>query len=82
MGPTVAEMNIAQALNSALHMALRDEKVVLIGEDVGTTGGVFRVSDGLQQTYGSHRVIDTPVAESGIVGGRIRDGGWRPQTHC
>jgi len=64
----VAELNIAQALNSALGIALEDAKVVLIGEDVGTTGGVFRVSDGLQQTHGPARVIDTPVAESGIVG--------------
>ena len=64
----MAELNIAQALNSALGIALEDAKVVLIGEDVGTTGGVFRVSDGLQQTHGPARVIDTPVAESGIVG--------------
>lgn len=62
------EMNIAQALNSALTIALEDDAVVLIGEDVGTTGGVFRVSDGLQPKYGEDRVIDTPVAESGIVG--------------
>jgi len=62
------EMNIAQALNSALTIALEDDAVVLVGEDVGTTGGVFRVSDGLQPKYGEDRVIDTPVAESGIVG--------------
>ena len=62
------EMNIAQALNSALTIALEDDNVVLIGEDVGATGGVFRVSDGLQAKYGEERVIDAPVAESGIVG--------------
>ncbi len=64
----MAELNIAQALNAALSSALEDEKVVLLGEDVGTTGGVFRVTDGLHQKYGPDRVIDTPVAESGIVG--------------
>lgn len=62
------EMNIAQALNHALTIALEDDKVVLLGEDVGTTGGVFRVSDGLHAKFGDERVIDTPVAESGIVG--------------
>lgn len=62
-------MNMAQALNDALAVALEaDPRVVLIGEDVGTTGGVFRVTDGLQQRFGDERVIDTPVAESGIVG--------------
>lgn len=60
---------MAQALNDALAVALEaDPRVVLIGEDVGTTGGVFRVTDGLQQRFGDERVIDTPVAESGIVG--------------
>lgn len=62
------EMNIAQALNSALAIALEDDKVIMIGEDIGTTGGVFRVSDGLQAKFGEDRVIDAPVAESGIVG--------------
>ena len=64
----MAEMNMAQALNDALDIALADERVLLIGEDVGTTGGVFRVTDGLFERHGSLRVIDTPVAESGIVG--------------
>jgi pyruvate dehydrogenase E1 component beta subunit len=63
------EMNMAQAINQALHLALAgDDRVVVLGEDVGTTGGVFRVTDGLQETYGAERVIDAPVAESGIVG--------------
>lgn len=61
------ELNIAQALNAALDEALHDPTVVLLGEDVGAAGGVFRISDGLQERYGE-RVIDTPVAESGIVG--------------
>jgi pyruvate dehydrogenase E1 component beta subunit len=64
----MAERNIAQALNDALDTALDDRDVVLLGEDVGATGGVFRVSDGLQQKHGADRVVDTPVAESGIVG--------------
>jgi pyruvate/2-oxoglutarate/acetoin dehydrogenase E1 component len=64
----VTERTIAQAINAALDHALGDPGVVLLGEDVGATGGVFRVSDGLQQRHGADRVIDTPVAESGIVG--------------
>ena len=59
---------MAQALNSALDLALEDPRVVIIGEDIGMTGGVFRITDGLQRKYGPERVIDTPVAESGIVG--------------
>lgn len=60
---------VAQALNDALDLALgKDETVVVMGEDVGRTGGVFRITDGLHQRYGSDRVIDTPVAESAIVG--------------
>ncbi len=65
----MAEVNIAQALNGALDTALgSDERVVLLGEDIGRTGGVFRVTDGLRERYGEERVFDTPVAESGIVG--------------
>ncbi|MGI8517460.1 MAG: alpha-ketoacid dehydrogenase subunit beta [Acidimicrobiia bacterium] len=61
--------NIAQAINDALDLALgKDEAVVVFGEDVGRTGGVFRVTDGLREQYGAERVIDSPVAESGIVG--------------
>ena len=62
-------LNNVQAINEALDLALaQDERVVLFGEDVGTMGGVFRASDGLQQKYGQKRVFDTPLAESGIVG--------------
>jgi pyruvate dehydrogenase E1 component beta subunit len=64
----MTERTVAQALNSALDIALASEDVVLLGEDVGVTGGVFRISDGLRRKYGPERVIDTPVAESGIVG--------------
>lgn len=65
----MVEMNVAQAINSALRTAMADDElVVVLGEDVGTTGGVFRVTDGLQSEFGPERVIDTPVAESGIVG--------------
>jgi pyruvate dehydrogenase E1 component beta subunit len=59
---------MAQALNSALDLALESPDVVVLGEDVGRTGGVFRVTDGLQARHGADRVIDTPVAESGIIG--------------
>ncbi len=61
-------MTMAQALNSALDHALSDPRVVVMGEDIGTTGGVFRITDGLARKHGTERVIDTPVAESGIVG--------------
>jgi pyruvate dehydrogenase E1 component beta subunit len=65
----VAEVNLAQALNGALDTALAvDERVVLLGEDIGQTGGVFRITDGLRTRHGRKRVFDTPVAESGIVG--------------
>ncbi len=64
--------NMVQALNHALELVMgQDGNVVLMGEDVGVDGGVFRVSDGLIQKYGSDRVIDTPLAESGLVGAAI-----------
>jgi pyruvate dehydrogenase E1 component beta subunit len=65
----MSEMNLAHALNDALAVGLDgDDRVVLLGEDIGLAGGVFRVTDGLLERFGSGRVIDTPVAESGIVG--------------
>jgi pyruvate dehydrogenase E1 component beta subunit len=65
-------VNMVQALNNALELVMRqDEEVVLMGEDVGVDGGVFRVSDGLIQQFGSERVIDSPLAESGLVGTAI-----------
>jgi 2-oxoisovalerate dehydrogenase E1 component beta subunit len=74
-------MNMIQALNSAMDIMLgRDPNVVILGEDVGYFGGVFRVTDGLQRKYGEHRVLDTPIAEGGIVAAAIGMGvnGLRP----
>ncbi len=63
---------LAKALNEGLRRALeRDPKVLIMGEDVGKLGGVFRVTDGLQKDFGESRVIDTPLAESGIIGTAI-----------
>ena len=60
---------LAKAINAALRRALEDDpKVLVMGEDVGKLGGVFRVTDGLQKDFGEDRVIDTPLAESGIIG--------------
>jgi 2-oxoisovalerate dehydrogenase E1 component beta subunit len=62
-------MTIGKALNAGLRRALEhDPKVLIMGEDVGKLGGVFRITDGLQKDFGDDRVIDTPLAESGIVG--------------
>jgi pyruvate dehydrogenase E1 component beta subunit len=62
-------LSLAQAINAGLRRALEDDpKVVLLGEDIGTLGGVFRVTDGLMKDFGAHRVIDTPLAESAIIG--------------
>tara|TARA_Y100000310_G_C20624970_1_gene785349 strand:+ start:621 stop:1595 length:975 start_codon:yes stop_codon:yes gene_type:complete len=63
------KINMAQAITQALEAEMQaDEKVLVLGEDVGLNGGVFRVTDGLQKIFGEQRVIDTPLAESGIVG--------------
>jgi pyruvate dehydrogenase E1 component beta subunit len=65
-------LTIARALNEGLRKAMeRDPKVLIMGEDVGKLGGVFRITDGLQKDFGEDRVIDTPLAESGIVGTAI-----------
>ena len=62
-------LTLARAVNLGLRRAMeRDPKVLVMGEDVGKLGGVFRVTDGLQKDFGENRVIDTPLAESGIVG--------------
>ena len=62
-------ITMAQALNTALHDAMaEDDKVVVYGEDVGKLGGVFRITDKLQERFGEQRCFDTPLAESGIVG--------------
>jgi 2-oxoisovalerate dehydrogenase E1 component beta subunit len=65
----VPELNLLQAVNDALRLEMRrDPRVVVLGEDVGAFGGVFRATAGLQQEFGATRVIDTPLAEGGIVG--------------
>ena len=62
-------ITMAKALNDGLRAAMeRDPKVLIMGEDVGKLGGVFRVTDGLQKDFGEQRVLDTPLAESGIIG--------------
>jgi 2-oxoisovalerate dehydrogenase E1 component beta subunit len=66
------KLPLAKAINESLRKALEnDPKVLIMGEDVGKLGGVFRVTDGLQKDFGEDRVIDTPLAESGIVGTAI-----------
>jgi 2-oxoisovalerate dehydrogenase E1 component beta subunit len=68
----MATMSLGKALNSGLRRAMeRDPKVVLMGEDIGKLGGVFRVTEGLQRDFGDRRVIDTPLAESGVIGTAI-----------
>jgi pyruvate dehydrogenase E1 component beta subunit len=62
-------LTMIEAINQSLRLELeRDERVVLLGEDIGKNGGVFRVTDGLQARFGEKRVFDTPLAESGIIG--------------
>lgn len=62
-------MNIIQAVNDALRIQMeRDERVVVMGEDVGKFGGVFRATSGLQKQFGAERVVDTPLSEAGIIG--------------
>lgn len=65
----MSQLTFARAINAGLRKSLEnDPKVILMGEDIGSLGGVFRVTDGLQKDFGKHRVIDTPLAESGIIG--------------
>ncbi len=65
----MAKRNMVEAINLALREEMeRDSRVLVLGEDVGREGGVFRVTDGLQKRFGAERVIDTPLAEAGIVG--------------
>jgi len=74
-------LTMAKAINAGLRRAMeRDAKVILFGEDIGRLGGVFRVTDGLQKDFGDHRVIDSPLAESGIVGAAVGMAmrGYRP----
>ncbi|MGY3263124.1 2-oxoisovalerate dehydrogenase E1 component beta subunit [Frigoribacterium sp. 2355] len=78
---SVQSMPLGKAINAGLRKAMADDpRVLLMGEDIGTLGGVFRVTEGLQAEFGDKRVIDTPLAESGIVGTAIglAMGGFRP----
>ena len=69
---TTKTLTLARAINEGLRRALEtDPKVLLMGEDIGALGGVFRVTDGLQKDFGEDRVVDTPLAESGILGTAI-----------
>src|SRR3954470_17110859 len=75
------QITLAKGLNLGLRRALEDDpKVLLMGEDIGRLGGVFRVTDGLQATFGEDRVLDTPLSEAGIVGTAIGHAvrGYRP----
>ncbi|WP_019547714.1 alpha-ketoacid dehydrogenase subunit beta [Streptomyces sulphureus] len=79
--PAARKLPIAKAINESLRASMEaDPKVLVMGEDVGKLGGVFRVTDGLQKDFGEERVIDTPLAESGIVGTAIGMAlrGYRP----
>jgi 2-oxoisovalerate dehydrogenase E1 component beta subunit len=77
----MTEWTMSGALNRALRDALEDDpRVLVFGEDVGRSGGVFRVTDGLQASFGERRVFDTPISEAGIVGAAVGlcFAGWRP----
>ena len=77
----MANLTLVQAINLALTQEMEaDDRVIILGEDVGKNGGVFRVTEGLQQRFGENRVVDTPLAESGIMGTAIglAMGGLRP----
>ena len=68
----MANLNLVQAINLALIQEMeKDERVLILGEDVGVNGGVFRVTEGLHARFGARRVVDTPLAESGIIGTSI-----------
>lgn len=68
----MSSLTLVQAINLALVQEMeRDERVIILGEDVGPNGGVFRVTEGLHKRFGGHRVVDTPLAESGIIGTSI-----------
>jgi pyruvate/2-oxoglutarate/acetoin dehydrogenase E1 component len=79
----LAELLMVEAINDAFHVELaRDESVMVMGEDVGRSGGVFRATAGLRERFGENRCVDTPLAEAGILGTAIGlcMAGWRPVT--
>jgi pyruvate dehydrogenase E1 component beta subunit len=79
----LADLLMVEAINDALHVELgRDDDVMVMGEDVGRSGGVFRATAGLRERFGESRCVDTPLAEAGILGTAIGlcMAGWRPVT--
>jgi pyruvate/2-oxoglutarate/acetoin dehydrogenase E1 component len=77
----MAELTLVEAVNDALHTELaRDDDVMVLGEDVGRAGGVFRATAGLRDRFGPDRCVDTPLAEAGLLGGAVGlcMAGWRP----
>jgi pyruvate/2-oxoglutarate/acetoin dehydrogenase E1 component len=77
----LAERFLVEAVNDALHVEMeRDDTVMVLGEDVGRAGGVFRATAGLLDRFGPDRCVDTPLAEAGIMGGAVGlcMAGWRP----
>jgi pyruvate/2-oxoglutarate/acetoin dehydrogenase E1 component len=77
----MAELTLVEAVNDALHCELeRDSMVMVLGEDVGRAGGVFRATAGLRERFGADRCVDTPLAEAGILGSAVGlcMAGWRP----
>ena len=77
----MAELTLVEAVNDALHCELaRDENVMVLGEDVGRSGGVFRATAGLRDRFGANRCFDTPLAEAGLLGAAVGlcMAGWRP----
>src|SRR5256712_9971667 len=77
----MAELFLVEAVNDALHTELaRDDSVMVLGEDVGRAGGVFRATAGLRDRFGPERCFDTPLAEAGILGAAVGlcMAGWRP----
>jgi pyruvate/2-oxoglutarate/acetoin dehydrogenase E1 component len=77
----VAELTLVEAVNDALYNELaRDDDVLVLGEDVGRAGGVFRATEGLRERFGPDRCVDTPLAEAGLLGAAVGlcMAGWRP----
>ncbi|MDX1771028.1 MAG: alpha-ketoacid dehydrogenase subunit beta, partial [Planococcaceae bacterium] len=63
------QMTMIQAINDGMRVLLEeDERTIILGEDIGKNGGVFRATEGLQEQFGAERVVDTPLSEAGIIG--------------
>nr|WP_203229707.1 alpha-ketoacid dehydrogenase subunit beta [Filibacter tadaridae] len=78
---TTKQMTLIQAINDAMRILLKeDERTIILGEDIGKNGGVFRATEGLQEAFGDDRVVDTPLSEAGIIGTSIglAVNGFRP----